>query len=147
MPRSSWKSGRDPLYRGDMKEGISPPDPSAEPSIVRHVLYLDGAGRRTPYLSTTEDKTTAQRFAGRNGRVYRTSVPDWLKEEVKHRSKRELAQLLRGRGKGDAVWPNAFEVMQARRYVEENAEHLADFRSKEKLSLEEVTHLVERLFD
>ncbi len=147
MPRSSWKSSRDPLYRGDTREDISRPDPRADPSIVRHVLYLDGAGRTTPYLSTTEERATAERFAGKSGHVYITSVPAWQKEDVNHRSRSELAQLLRGRGKGDARWPSAFEVMQARRYVEENAEHLADFRPHAELSPEDLAELVERLFD
>jgi hypothetical protein len=46
---------------------------------------------------------------------------------VKHRSRKELLQLLRGKGKGDAQWHSAFEVMRAHQFVEESEEHLADF--------------------
>ncbi len=35
---------------------------------------------------------------------------------------------MKGNGKGKAKWENAFEVMQARRYVEQWNEHLLDFR-------------------
>lgn len=38
---------------------------------------------------------------------------------------------MNGNGKGLAKWPSAFEVMQARRYVEAHREHLLDFRKVE----------------
>jgi hypothetical protein len=41
---------------------------------------------------------------------------------------------MKGNGKGKAKWPNAFEVMQARRYVEQWGEHLLDFRETEETS-------------
>ena len=43
-------------------------------------------------------------------------------------SRTELLSLMKGNGKGKAKWPSAFEVMQARRYVEQWEEHLLDFR-------------------
>lgn len=46
---------------------------------------------------------------------------------VRHISRTALLGLLRGRGHGRARWGSALEVMQARRYVEENLEHLLDF--------------------
>lgn len=49
-------------------------------------------------------------------------------ESVAHVSRTELLSLMKGNGKGKAKWENAFEVMQARRYVEQWNEHLLDFR-------------------
>lgn len=147
MVRANWKSSRDPLLRGDASGGIESPAPKADRSIVRHVLYLGGAGRESPYLSTTEDAATARRFAGPRGTVYRSHVPAWRADGVKHRSRRELLQLLRGKGKGDASWSNAFEVMQARRYVEEHAEHLADFTEHAEAASAKVASVVVRLFE
>lgn len=124
-----WSFKRDPLFRGDEADRISTPTPSADPSLVRHILYLGGKGRPTPYLSVTESLDTARSFAGSRGAVYETACPQWADIDVKHRSRKELCELLVGRGKGDGQWPSALEVMQARRYVEEHTEHLADFRT------------------
>jgi hypothetical protein len=55
-------------------------------------------------------------------------VKEAKKEGVSHISKTELLNLMKGNGKGKAKWPSAFEVMQARRYVEQWGEHLLDFR-------------------
>ena len=49
-----WRRKTDPLYRGDAADAVLIPVPDADASIVRHILYLDGYGRATPYLSTTE---------------------------------------------------------------------------------------------
>lgn len=103
------------------------PSASADRSIVRHVLFLDGAGRATPYHSTTEDREIAKHFAGEAGAVYRTSVATATRLAVRHISRTELLRLLRGGGHGDAQWSDPFEVMQARRYVEQWREHLLDF--------------------
>ncbi len=96
---------------------------------MRHVLYLEGFGRETPYLSVSESWETAESFAQEHdGAVWTTDVPTCHREKVKHRSHKELLGLLRGKGKGDAVWPSAYEVMRARAYVERHLEHLVDFR-------------------
>ena len=44
-----------------------------------------------------------------------------------HIPRSELVQLLRGYGKGNAKWDDAFEVAQARAYVEHWSEHLFDW--------------------
>ena len=121
--------------------------PDADASIVRHILYLSGYGRLTPYLSTSEDEDVAQRFAGTRGRVYRTTPKKILGHGIAHIPYSDLLHLLRGSGKGDARWGNAYEVMQARRYVEENAEHLVDFRTKSGSRDEELAILVKVLFN
>jgi hypothetical protein len=122
-----WKASEDLLFRGDSRDGVQLPTPGASDSIVRHILYLDGFGRPTPYLSTSEVRDVAARFASSGGRVYTTAVPGWAAHGVKHISQSELLQLLTGKGKGKASWNNALEVMQARRHAEESAEHLASF--------------------
>jgi len=58
-----WRATQHPLFRGDAASGVGIPRPDADPSIVRHILYLDGPGRETPYLSTTESRIFAR--AGR----------------------------------------------------------------------------------
>ncbi|MBN1611669.1 MAG: hypothetical protein JW940_33855 [Polyangiaceae bacterium] len=123
---SSWRANHDPLYRGDGRT-LSSPDPKADPSIVRHILYLDGPGRPTPYHSTTESREVAARFAEPNGRVFETKARRITANGAKHVSRVELLGLLRGTGKGDARWRSAFEVMQARKYVEEWREHLVGY--------------------
>lgn len=129
-PRSTnspWRQKRDPLWRGDSIAGLADVDPAADRSIVRHVLYLDGAGRATPYHSTTEEHAVAGRFAGSAGRVYQTTVSQAAENGVAHIPRLELIRLLKGNGQGDARWPNAFEVMQARKYVELWGEHLLNY--------------------
>jgi len=114
MTTKNWKPSKDPLFRGDRKSGINVPKPNADDSIVRHILFLEGPGRETPYLSTTEEYDVAEYFA-QSGTVWKTFVT-------------ELLSLMKGNGKGNAKWSSAFEVMQARRYVEQWGEHLPDFR-------------------
>lgn len=104
------------------------PDADASASLVRHILYSDGVGRSTPYLSTTELPEVADYFAGL-GKVWRTEVGLALALGVRHRSRTELVDLLQGAGKGDAGGHSAFEVMMARQYVQQWQEHLLDFRS------------------
>jgi hypothetical protein len=53
---------------------------------------------------------------------------------------------LRGKGKGDAEWPNAFEVMRARQYVEEAQEHLADFSELSEIGTQNLVALVNQVF-
>lgn len=130
MTRSAkkWRRSKDPLWRGDSAAGVSLPSPDADRSIVRHVLYLDGAGRATPYHSTSERREVAEHFAGDAGaRVYETSVPHAETLGVSAISNIELLSLLKGKGHGDAAWPSAFEVLQARKYVEQWSEHLLKF--------------------
>lgn len=123
-----WRRSKDPLWRGDSAAGVSLPSPGADRSIVRHVLYLDGAGRATPYHSTSERREVAEHFAtGAGARVYETSVPRAEELGVSAVSNIELLSLLKGKGHGDAAWPSAFEVLQARKYVEQWSEHLLKF--------------------
>ena len=126
-PKKMWRMSKDPLFRGDAKNAVRIPNPDADDSIVRHVMYLEGPGRETPYLSTSEEYELAETFS--NGIVWKTFVTVARKESVGHISRTELLSLMKGNGKGKAKWPNAFEVMQARRYVEQWGEHLLDFRN------------------
>jgi hypothetical protein len=121
-----WRMSKDPLYRGDAKDSVCVPNPRADDSIVRHVMYFEGPGRESPYLSTSEEYELADNFA--NGAVWETFVSAAKKESVQHISRAELLSLMKGNGKGKAKWPSAYEVMQARRYVEQWGEHLLDFR-------------------
>ncbi len=141
-----WKASRDPLFRGDSKEAVSLPVPLADPSIVRHVLYLGGAGRETPYLSATESETIAERFVGTDGRVWKTIVARIKASGIQHISRAELLRLLRGRGKGAARWNRPYEVMRARKYVEEHLEHLLDFR-RDASSREQTRQKVDEIFE
>jgi len=126
MKSKTWKSSKHPLYREDAKDSVCVPTPSADDSIVRHIMYLEGPGRETPYLSTTEDHDIAEHFSC--GAVWQTMVKIANAESISHISRSELLQLMKGNGKGKAKWPSAFEVMQARRYVEQWGEHLLGFR-------------------
>lgn len=130
MPKkAAWKQSRDPLYRGAFATTPGTPVPTASSSIVRHILYLEGFGRETPYMSTSEAYDCAERFAQEHdGAIWETSVARAQTHGVKHRSRKELLDLLKGTGKGDASWSDPFEVSQARKYVEQHLEHLLDFR-------------------
>jgi hypothetical protein len=122
----TWRKKTDPLYRGDASDSVMTPAPDANPSIVRHILYLDGYGRDTPYVSTTEHTEVAALFAVR-GRIWRTTAPLAEENGVTHIDNKQLLSLLRGKGKGKAKWSNAYEVLQAKRYAEQHFEHLLDF--------------------
>ncbi len=55
MPKQTkWRAAKDPLFRGDKKERVCEPQLDADTSLVRHMLFLEGPGRETPYLSCTE---------------------------------------------------------------------------------------------
>lgn len=137
-----WKISKDFLYRGENSNGLTTPTPRANKSIVRHILYLEGQGRETPYLSSTEHADTAKRFAGRHGSVFQAAPREWGSSSVKHRSKKELLDLLKGKGKGDAEWHSALEVLRASQYVEEHAEHLADFSDIQPEDAQKVVHTI-----
>ena len=127
MGAKRWKQSKDPLWRGDGQDAVSIPTPSADGSVIRHVLYLEGPGRESPYLSLSERHAVAEQFS-RAGRVWKASVAQAKANGVVHISNSELLGLMKGNGKGKAKWSNPFEVMQARRYVEEHSEHLIDFK-------------------
>lgn len=126
MGPAKWKTSDD-LYRGDHTGGVCVPNPTADKSIVRHILYLEGKGRETPYLSATEDRKTAETFAAPSGQVYSSNISAWEGLNVRHFSRNTLMDLLQGTGKGLARSPKASLVMTARNYVERHKEHLADF--------------------
>jgi len=126
MPRNPWTI-RQPLFRGDGTDGPAVPDPTSRLGIVEHVLYLGGAGRATPYTSTTEMFEVAEYFAGPTGRVWQTDAAAAAGAGAKHLPRKQLLQNLRGFGKGKAKWDNAFEVAQAAAYVAQWSEHLLDW--------------------
>lgn len=127
MPaQSKWKK-QDPLFSGDAEAAVSVPTPDANAAIVRHILYLEGPGRESPYLSVSEARDLAARFAQDRG-LWKTFVKHAAVRDIGHISNKELLQLLKGAGKGMASWDDGYEVMQARRYVEQWSEHLLDFR-------------------
>jgi hypothetical protein len=135
------------LFRGDGRDGPVVPQPAADPSYVRHILYLDGAGRATPYLSTTESREVADYFARKGGQTRQTTVKRVQERELLHISQSELLQQLRGKGKGRGTWNNAYEVMQARKYVEQWLEHLLSFETRISLNDEELRRLVNDVFE
>ncbi|MCI5220434.1 MAG: hypothetical protein D3914_14880 [Candidatus Electrothrix sp. LOE2] len=130
--KKKWKMSKYPLFRGDSRDAVCIPNPAADDSIVRHVMYFEGPGRKTPYLSTSEEDELAENFS--NGAVWQTFVKTAKAASVGHISQSELLSLMKGNGKGKAKWPSAFEVMQARRYVEQWGEHLLDFRETKEPS-------------
>ncbi|MEA3644097.1 MAG: hypothetical protein VBE63_29865, partial [Lamprobacter sp.] len=98
------------------------------------------------YLSASEDRNMASHFAASEGAIYIAYPKQWSTLGVAHRSRKELLQLLRGHGKGDAEWPSAYEVMRARQYVEEWQEHLADFAAAGDATAQSLRGLVDRVF-
>jgi hypothetical protein len=125
MQRTSKKA--DPLFRGDGSDAVSVPAPVAEPSLIRHILYLGGLGRESPYLSTSGDRTLADKFATRGGRVWKTSGALAEQLGAKHISQSDLQATLKSSKTGRASWSNARQRLLARKYVELHAEHLIDF--------------------
>jgi hypothetical protein len=127
LARRKWKSSKHALLRGDAKTGVQVPAPMADDSLVRHILFLEGPGRATPYLSATEHAEVAEHFS-KGGAIWQTFVAKANAVGVRHISNSELLAALKGNGKGKAQWNDPFEVMQARRYAEQWTEHLLDFR-------------------
>ena len=110
-----WKPAKDPLFRGDFKEGVRPPAPKADDSVVRHILYLEGPGRETPYLSATESQEVAEYFAGPSGLVWQTMVNKLKEQGINHLSQADLLALLKkGNGKGKAKWDRAIGCAEER---------------------------------
>lgn len=50
--------------------------PTRTPRWFATSSYLEGAGRKTPYLSATESEEIARHFAGRDGRTWKTLGSD-----------------------------------------------------------------------
>ncbi len=104
MPKQTkWRAAKDPLFRGDKKERVCEPQLDADTSLVRHMLFWEGPGRETPYLSCTEQEEVAEMFAGENGAVWITMLKKAKSLGVGHISKTELLTLLRGKGKGKSA--------------------------------------------
>ena len=61
------------------------------------------------------------------GSIWKTTAPLADENDVGHIDNKQLMTLLKGKGKGKAKWPNAYEVLQAKRYAEQHFEHLFDF--------------------
>ena len=124
----SWKVARtyrksEALFRGDGSEAVSIPDPAADPSLIRHILYLGGYGRQTPYLSTSSEEASAIKFARAGGRVWKTSGERAERLGARHLSRDELLAILKSSTSGRASWRNARQRLEARKLVELHAEH------------------------
>jgi hypothetical protein len=95
-----------PLFRGDASDAVAQPNPLADPSLIRHILYLGGYGRESPYLSASGEESAAARFASGGGRVWTTSGALAESLGAKHLSQRELEATLKASKTGRASWPN-----------------------------------------
>ena len=144
MDKTVWKLKNGIVFRGDVAGGVALPVPNADKSMIRHILYLEGYGRTTPYLSATESKDIAEFFA--SGQVYSGKPVNWGAHNVTHWSRKTLKQLLKGNGKGNAQWSSAFEVLQASKYVEEHQEHLADFSNVNAPTSAQLIAIVQNIF-
>jgi hypothetical protein len=78
-------------------------------------------------LRPAKSRSVAETFAGPDGAVWSTKVSLAAAEGAKHLSRVQLAQDLKGFGKGKAKWTNAWEVAQAASYVKRWGEHLLDW--------------------
>lgn len=143
----TWRRRRDRLYRGDTNPPTRP-TPGADSSLVQHILYIGGRGRATPYHSLSESEEVARGFAPvKKGKVHATDAPRAESLDLRHISRTELLGLLTGRGKGRARWASSYEVMQARKYVEQSLEHLIDFSGHAALNGEELGTLLAALYE
>lgn len=134
----------DPLHRGDRASAVTLPAPDGDESVVRHILQADD--RRSPYLSATEYVSVAKLFAGKDGDVWHTLVVRIESAELRWMSRSELLGMLRAGNSGPAAWPRRSDVLAAQQYVEEQAEHLIDFRSLSGQPAEVVKAIVMKLF-
>lgn len=142
--KTKWREKKDDLFRGD-DANLTRPDPSATKSLVPHILFLGGAGRPTPYHSTTESTAVASEFAGKKGKIFKTTVPKAQSLGLGHLGKLALMGLLRGKGKGHAAWHSPYEIMQARKLVEQHLEHLIDFSGYSE-EQERLSDILSRLY-
>lgn len=126
MRRKRTTSGS--LFRGDAANSVALPDPMSTRGIVSHILFLDGAGRATPFTSTTESRATAKHFAGAKGKVWETDRSTAQAQGAGHIPLKDLLHLLKGYGKGKAKWNNPIEVAHARAYALRWEEHLFDWK-------------------
>ncbi len=114
------------LYRGDAATSVSVPTPGADDNVVRHILWLGGAGQETPYTSTTHSHATAQYFA-RAGRIWTTTRPLAILHGAALIEQSELLQNLKGKGKGRRFQSAPRHVARARVLAERHQEHLLDW--------------------
>ncbi len=82
------------------------------------MYFLEGPGRKTPYVSTSEQYDLAENFA-KAGAVWKVYVQNAQPKGVNHINKFDLLAVMKGNRKGKAKWPESYDVMQARRYVEQ----------------------------
>jgi len=115
-------SSDSPRYRGNDDEVAGRPAPKADSNLVRHVLYLGGRGRATPYLSITADRDEAATF----GALWKTSSAALRSSGAKHLPNDALIAALTS-NKGRARWPSTKDRLRAAKYAEEHGEELADF--------------------
>jgi hypothetical protein len=112
------------VYRGNSDDVAGRPEPSADSNLVRHVLYLGGPGRSSPYLSLTADRATAVDF----GTLWESSVAALNSAGARHLPTEALITALK-RNQGRSKWPSARDRQRALKYVEQHGEELADYRS------------------
>ena len=150
IPRGSWYTPRVgrrtkrvrtdaeiKLLRGDSPDGVAVPDPLAETSIVEHVLYLGGAGRATPFTSTTHSRDAALHFAGEDGRVWSATAKQADLHGATYVDNGRLLRDLTGKGKGRCKHTSPWEVKQARANVELWSEHLLDWSNVDALEVKD----------
>lgn len=143
MTKSIW-GVEDPLHRGDLAHAVTLPAPHGDESVIRHILQEDD--RRSPYLSATEYISVAKLFAGKHGDVWHTLVDRIESAKLRWISRLELLDMLKA-GKDAAVaWPRRSDLLTAQQYVEEQAEHLIDFRPLKGQPVEVVSAVVTKLF-
>lgn len=131
----------DPLYRGDARDAVRLPRPSAEPDIVGHILARRGLD--TPYLSASESRDAAAHFAT-GGRVWLTTAARATGKNVRHLSRTELLSHL-SQKKG--TWRSHGERLRALANVKRHAEHLLDFSAHRRASESKLRETVSSMFE
>ena len=100
------------------------PTPSADPSLIRHVLHVGSDGRETPYLSTSDARDLAAEFGTQ---LWETTASLAIARGATHLRHEELMQIIKTSSTGRASWRSAFERRQAWKFVEQHREHLLDY--------------------